>query len=170
MRPVERIRLPHLVGVRLGEGQAHLVFTRGVGFEQLVLFDDPAEGVRRDLRPCERVLLDAQPVKRGQGGRPAVGLGKDFADRLQHVLQRHLADLAPVGAGLVFHHGHAVLLVTGEPRLDGAPGELARVAILISEGEEADRLDARLDGFALGHVNGSEHAHLQIGSGVSHEG
>ena len=41
--------------------------------------------------------------------------------------------------------------------------------ILVGEGHLADRFDAGLDGVALGHVNGSEHPHFQIGNGISHE-
>ena len=70
---------------------------------------------------------------------------------------------------MVFHDGDAVFLVAGIPGLDGAPGELARVAVLVGEGHLADGLDAGLDGVALGHVNGAEHPHFQIGSGISHE-
>ena len=70
--------------------------------------------------------------------------------------------------GLVFHDGDAVLLVAGVPGLDGAPGELAGVALLVGEGHLADGPDAGLDGVALGHVNGAEHAHFEIGSGISH--
>ena len=43
------------------------------------------------------------------------------------------------------------------------------MAVLVGEGHLADGLDAGLDGVALGHVNGPEHAHFQIGSGISHE-
>lgn len=43
------------------------------------------------------------------------------------------------------------------------------LAVLVGEGHLADLLDAGLDGVARGHVDGSEHAHFQIGSGISHE-
>jgi hypothetical protein len=33
----------------------------------------------------------------------------------------------------------------------------------------ADRFDTVADGFALGHVDGSEHTHFEIRSGISHE-
>jgi hypothetical protein len=42
------------------------------------------------------------------------------------------------------------------------------MALLIGEGHLADRFDAVTNGFALGHVNGAEHAHLQVNSGISH--
>jgi hypothetical protein len=57
----------------------------------------------------------------------------------------------------------------GVPGLDGAPGELARVAILIGEGHLADDLDPGLDGAAFGHVDGAQHPHFQIHSGIAHE-
>lgn len=43
------------------------------------------------------------------------------------------------------------------------------MTVLIGEGHFTDRLDAGLNGVARGHVDGSEHAHFQIGSGISHE-
>src|SRR5208337_4564714 len=80
-----------------------------------------------------------------------------------------LADFALVGARLVFHDGHAVLLVARVPGLDGAPGELARLALLVGEGQLTDRPDAGLEAVALGHVDGPQHAHLQIRSRIFHE-
>ena len=71
--------------------------------------------------------------------------------------------------GLVFHDGDAVFLIAAQPGGDGAPGELAGLALLIGEGHLTDGLDAGSNRFALGHVNGSEHAHFQIGGGISHE-
>jgi hypothetical protein len=43
------------------------------------------------------------------------------------------------------------------------------MALLVGEGHLTDGPDPGLDGVALGHVNGPEHAHFQIGSGISHE-
>ena len=53
--------------------------------------------------------------------------------------------------------------------LNGAPGKLAGMAVLVGEGDLADGLDAGLDGLAFGHVDGAQHAHLEVGSGISHE-
>lgn len=58
-----------------------------------------------------------------------MGFGLHFAERFQQVFQRHLADLALVGTGLVFHDRDAMFLIAGVPGLDGAPGKLAGVAI-----------------------------------------
>ena len=80
-----------------------------------------------------------------------------------------LAGLALVGAGFVFHDGNAVFAVAAQPGGDGAPGELARMAILVGEGHLADGLNALSLGVALGHVHGAEHAHFQINGGISHE-
>ena len=66
------------------------------------------------------------------------------------------------------HAGDAVVFVAVVPGLDGAPGELARVAVLVGEGHLADGFDAGGDGMARGHVNGTEHPHFQISSGIAH--
>ena len=42
------------------------------------------------------------------------------------------------------------------------------MALLISERHLADSFDAGLDGVALGHVDGAQHAHFQIRSWISH--
>ena len=57
IRPVERVGLPHFIGVGLGEGQPVFVGAVLVGLEQFVLLDQPAEGVGRDLRTGEQALL-----------------------------------------------------------------------------------------------------------------
>jgi hypothetical protein len=62
---------------------------------------------------------------------------------------------------LVFHDGDAVFLIAAQPGGDGAPGELAGPPLLVGEGHLTDGLDAVADGFALSHVNGSEHAHFK---------
>ena len=120
----------------------------------------------RVSKPC----LDAQPVKQRPRRRLCRGLWADtFAMASSTSSITTLRTLALVGTGLVFHDGHAVFLVARIPGLDGAPGELAGMAVLVGEGHLADGLDAGLDGVALGHVNGAEHPHFQISSGISHE-
>jgi hypothetical protein len=168
-RTVEGVGLPHFVGVGLGKGQPVLVPAVVLRLEQFVLLDHPPERIGRDLGSREQPLLNAQAIEQGQRRGFAVGFGLHFAEGLQQVFQRHLADFALVGTGLVFHDRDTVFLVTGEPGLDGAPGELAGLAILVGEGHLADGLDPGLDVFALGQVNGSKYAHFQISSGISHE-
>jgi len=166
---VEGVGLPHFVGMGFGEGQADLVGALRIGLEEFVLFDNAAEGVGRDLRAGQQTLLNAQAVEQSRTGRLAAGFWKRLLHGLRHVFQRHLADFAFVRPGFVFHDGDAVFLVAGVPGLNGAPGELAGMAVLVGKGHPADSLDAAADGFALGHVNGPEHAHFQIGGGISHE-
>jgi hypothetical protein len=101
--------------------------------------------------------------------RLAVNLGPHFADGIEHIFDHHLARLALVRTRLVLHDGDAVLLITAQPGGDGFPGELPGLAVLVGESHLADRLDAVADGFALGHVDGSEHPHFQISGGMAHE-
>ncbi len=115
------------------------------------------------------MLLDADTVEQRQGGRLEVDLRSDLVDGFGQFLRSDLSTLAFVGARLVFHDGNPVLFVTGIPGLDGAPGELAGLAIFIGERQLADRPDAGDDGFAFGHVDGAQDAHLEVGSGISHE-
>ena len=51
-------------------------------------------------------------------------------------------------ARLVGHAGDAVVFVAVVPGLDGAPGELARVALLVEEGHGGDVVDAFVAGAA----------------------
>ena len=59
VRAVERVGLPQLVGVGLGESEPMLALAIAVGLEQLEVLHQPREGVRRDLRAREHALLDA---------------------------------------------------------------------------------------------------------------
>lgn len=95
--------------------------------------------------------------------------GQDFADGFQNIFENDLADFAFVGAGFVFHFGDAMFFEAGVPGLDGAPGELARVAVLVSKGHLADGFDPGMNGVAWRHVDGAQDAHFQIDGGISHE-
>ncbi len=66
----------------------------------------------------------------------------------EHLLRCHLACLALVRAGLFENGGGAILLVSGVPGLDGAPGELETLTIGLDEGLLADVTDASDDGVA----------------------
>ena len=48
------------------------------------------------------------------------------------------------------------------------PPEGSAPPLLVREGHLTDGLEAVADGFALGHVNGPEHAQFQINGGISH--
>lgn len=98
-----------------------------------------------------------------------MNFGQDFANGVVPVFHHDLANLALVRTRFVFHFGDAVFLEPGIPSLDSAPGELARVAVLIGAGHLADSLDAFADGIARSHVDGAEHPHFQINSGIAHE-
>src|SRR5205807_6866046 len=80
-----------------------------------------------------------------------------------------LADLALVLAWPVGHAGDAVVFVAVEPGLDGASGELARVALLVEEDHGGDVVDAFLAGATEDGVDGAQDAHLQIDRRLLHE-
>ncbi len=168
-RAVKRVRLPIFVGVGFGERQADFLAGLRVWLEQLKLPHQPVEGVGRNLGTGYKSGFDAQPVEQRPRRRFTVDFGQHLLHGLQHVFDHHLAPLALVGTRLVFHDGHAMFLITRIPGLDRAPGELARVAILIGKGHLADGPDAGLNRIAFSHVNGPKHPHFQIGSGISHE-
>lgn len=150
----ERVSLPHFISAGLGKGQPDFVGRLGVGLEQFILPDQPVEGGAGDLRTQKQSLFNAKPVKQRAPGNTAMRLGKHGLNGLQNVLGPDLAGFAFVGTRLVFHDRDTVFFIAAEPGLDGAPGELARVALLVGEGHLADRLDARPHGFTFSHVNG----------------
>jgi len=67
MRAVERVGLPHFVGMRLGKSQTYFIGGFGVGFKKFKLIDQTIEGGAGDLGAVQNALLDAQP---GLGPRP----------------------------------------------------------------------------------------------------
>lgn len=168
VRAVEGVGLPKLVGVRLGESEPVLALAVAIGLEQFEAFDQPGKRVRRHLRADQDTLFDAQPVEQGAGRRLAVGFGQDRADRFEQFLGLDLAGLGLVGARNVFECGDAVLFVAPKPGLDGAPGKLPGVALLVSERHGADGLDPRANRIARGHVDCAQHAHFQIGGWIFH--
>jgi hypothetical protein len=155
--------------VCLGKGQPDSVGRFRVGLEQFKLPDQPVEGGAGDLGTVQKSLFNAQAVKHRAFGNATMCFGQHGLDGFKNVLRLDLAGFALVGAGLFFHDGDAVLAVAAKPGGDGAPGELAGLAILVGERHLADRLDARPFGFALGHVHSAQHSHFQISSGISHE-
>jgi len=169
MRPVERVGLPHLVGVGLGEGQPDFVGRLGVGLEQFKFPDQPVKSGAGDLRALKLPLFNAEAVKDGAFGNAAMRFGEHGLNGFKDVFRFDLAGLALVGAGLLFHDRDTVFAVAAQPGGDGAPGEPAGLSVLVGEGHLADGLNTRPFGFALGHVHGAEHAHLQVSGGISHE-
>ena len=62
------VALPHVVGMRLGKGQTTLVGALIFGLEEIVLFDDAAEGIGSDLRSCEPTFFQAEAIDGREGG------------------------------------------------------------------------------------------------------
>jgi hypothetical protein len=129
---VEGVGLPELVGVGLGEGLAVAALAVAFGFEQLEAFDEAGEGGGRDLGAVEQALFDAEAVEGGAGGSLAVGLGEDGAEGLEELFGGDLAGLGLVGAGGVGQGGGAVFFVAEQPGFDGAPGDGARSAEMVT--------------------------------------
>jgi hypothetical protein len=92
------------------------------------------------------------------------------AQGFEQFLGSDLADLTLIFACVVGHAGDAVVFVAVVPGLDGAPGELARVALLVEEGHGGDVVDAFVAGSPQGGVDGAQDAHLQIDGRLLHEG
>ncbi len=165
----QSVRLPHLVGMGFGKSHSDLVGGLIVGLEELVLIDSAAKSVGSDLGSGEDALLNAEAVDQGDGGRWDMDLGLNLTNGLKEFFGSDLAGLAFVGTGLVLHDGDTVFLVAGVPGLDGAPGELARMPVLVGEGGLADGSDAGDDGLAFGHIDRTEDTHFEVGSWISHD-
>ena len=98
IRAVERVGLPHFIGVGLGKGQAVFVGAVPVGLEHFVLLDQAAEGVGGDLGAGQQTLLDAQPVEQGAAWAFCRGPWAGPCRMASSTSSRaHLADLALVG-------------------------------------------------------------------------
>ena len=158
-----------MVGVFHAEGEAFLVVVV-VGSEQVVLADEAVEGGLGDAVGLQQALLDAEAIEGPLVGALVVEVGLGGVEGFEQFLGRDLADLALVLARLVGHAGDAVVFVAVEPGLDGAPGELARVALLVEEGHGGDVVDAFVAGSSRDGVDGAEDAHLQIDRRLLHEG
>jgi len=141
-----------------------------VGLEEFVLLDVAAEGVGCDAVARKQAALDAGAVDGGDVVRIAVKLGADLVDDLGEQFGLHLAGQALVGAAPGVHRGDAVFLVAGVPGLDGAPGELVPLVVLLGEDDAADVLDAVDNGVAGRELDGAEHAHLQVRGDAFHAG
>ena len=157
-----------MVGVFHAEGEAFLVVVV-VGSEQVVLADEAVEGGLGDAVGVQQALLDAEAIEGALVGALVVEVGPGGVEGFEEFLGRDLAGLALVLAGLVGHAGDAVVFVAVEPGLDGAPGELAWVALLVEEGHGGDVVDAFVAGSSRDGVDGAEDAHLQIDRRLLHE-
>ena len=158
-----------MVGVFHAEGEAFLVVVVVVGSEQVVLADEAVEGGLGDAVGVQQAVLDAEAIEGAFVGALVVEVGCGGVDGFEQFLGGDLAGLALVLAGAVGHAGDAVVFVAVEPGLDGAPGELAWVAVLVEEGHGGDVVDALVAGSSRGGVDGAEDAHLQIDRRLLHE-
>lgn len=156
---VEGIDLPHVIGVGFGEGTAALGTTGAVVFEEFVFFDGTAEGGGGDLVAAQDSLLDAGAVEGGDVGDFLMETGEDFFDGFEKVLGGDFASGSFVAAHGIF--GDAVLAVVIPPGLDGAPGELAGVSVIVFEDHLADGLVLSLEAVAGGVFEGAKDAHFK---------
>src|SRR5580658_9166424 len=78
IRAVEGVGLPHVVGMGLGERQAHFVGALHIGLEQFILFDNAPEGGGRDLGTGQQTFLNAQAVEQTRTGRFAMSFGESL--------------------------------------------------------------------------------------------
>src|SRR5262249_34220540 len=115
-------------------------------------------------------LLDAEAIDGPLVGALRVEVGPGGAQGFEEFLGRDLAGLALVAARAVGHAGDAVVFVAVVPGLDGAPGELSPVALLVEEGHGGDVVHALVSGSPLDGVDGAQDAHLQIDRRLLHEG
>ena len=156
-----------MVGELHAEGEAFL----GVGArggEPFVPAEEAAEGGLGAAVRVEQALLDAQPVDRPLVDPPVVEVRLGGLDGLEQFLGGGLADPAFVAAGLRRHAGDAAVLVPVEPRLDGPPGELSRVAVLAREGHGGDGVEAFVAGASGDRIDGPEDPHLQVDRRLPH--
>ena len=166
--PEHGVGLPELVGEFHAEGEAFL----GVGVargEQFVLANEAVEGGLGDAAWLQEGVLDAEAIEGALVGALVVEVGLGRIEGFEEFLGTDLAGVSLVLAWLVGHAGDAVVFVAVEPGLDGAPGELAWVALLVEEGHGGDVVDAFVAGSAGGGVDGAEDAHLQIDRRQLHE-
>jgi hypothetical protein len=164
------VGLPELVGEFHAEGEPFFVVVVVVGSEQFVLANEAVESGLRDAVGLEQGVLDAEAIEGSLVGAPVVKVRLGGVEGFEQFLGRDLAGLSLVLARLMGHAGDAVVFVAVVPSLDGAPGELARTAVLVEEGHGGDVLDAFVAGFSLDGVDGAQDAHLQIDRRLLHQG
>ena len=129
------------------------------------------EGLEKEgrLHPVQQAFLDAEAIQGSLVGALVVEVGFGGIEGFEQFLGRDLAGVPLVAAGARGHAGDTVVLVAVEPGLDGAPGELARVALLVEEGHGGDVADAFLACASRYGVDGAEDAHLEIDRRQLHE-
>ena len=166
--PEHGVGLPELVGVFHAEGEAFFVVVV-VGSQQVVLAQKAVEGGLSDAVGVQQALLDAEAIEGALVGALVVEVGFGGVEGFEQFLGRDLADLSLVLACVVGHGGDAVVFVAVVPGLDGAPGKLAWLALLIEEGHGGDVVNAFVSGSPLDGVDGAQDAHLQVDRRLLHE-
>ncbi len=169
IRPEHGVGLPELVGEFHAESEAFLVVVV-VWSEQFVLANEAVEGGLRDAVGLQQAIRDAEAIDGSLVGTLVVEMGLGGVDGFEEFFGRDLASVAFVFARLMGHAGDAVVFIAVVPGLDGAPGELAWVALLVEEGHGGDVVDAFVAVFSLHGVDVAEDAHLQIDRRLLHEG
>ncbi len=169
---MEGVGLPEVVGVGFGEGEPTFGAVAGVGFKEFVFIDDAPEGVGGDLASDEKASFDAGTVEGLDVEGPAgVGAGAEgrqgLLDGGEEVFGGDLAGGAFVGADRGV--GDAVLSVVIPPGLDGSPGEVPCLTVLVDEGHLANGLVSRVKAVAGSMFEGSEDAHFEVVGNTFHQ-
>ncbi len=166
VRAVECVALPEVVGVGFCKCESGFGTGVGGGFEQFVTVDDAPKGVGCDLGVAEQTFLDAGAVNFGDVVFFPVKGWEDLLNGFEEVLGGDFAGGSFVGPG--WWIGDAVFAVVIPPGLDGAPGELAGVAVLVEEDGLTDGLVASEVGVALGVFECPEDSHFEVVADAFH--
>lgn len=107
-----------------------------------------------------------------QGGfvvAPVPKVGLHLIDGFQNILWRDLSGAAFVLACCRINSGNTVVLVAVQPGVDGAPGELTHVAVLVEELHAGNVAHAFPLRFSARRLDRAEHTHFQIRCWIFHD-
>lgn len=151
------------------EGEPKFVVFVLVFREEFVFADESVEGGWCDLVSLQQSLFDAESIDRGFVGGLVVEVGFGGIEGFEELFGGDFAGVSFVFACLCGDPCDAVIFVVVEPGLDGAPGELSRVAFFVEEGHGGDIADAFASCSSVDGVDGSEDAHLEVDGRLFHE-
>ena len=158
-RPIQGIALPEFIGVLHGKGGAQLL--GGFQVEQVMFPYKPVKGSGSQLLTGKVIAFQQAAVQGtfGKAARPVAAQGgQHLINGLGQLGDLNLALSGFVGVGLVVQGGDAVLFVTGQPGLNGAPGKTVLTAgLVIHKGLLTDRSDTVAGGIAGGVIDGRQH-------------